>query len=309
MKSCVFALLLSPVAAGVAHAAEPTFTLNGVEWKHKQAFVEAARCATKPVDPAQAAQLQADLDAFLASRSLAEQALGAAVPGSVTIPVYVHVIRKGAGIANGDVPLARIRSQIEVLNAAYSGAAGGVDTPFRFQLIAVDRRTSAAWYAMSPGSAAEAQAKAALRRGGPGDLNIYTASPGGGLLGWATFPWDYAADATSDGVVVLFSSLPGGSAAPYDEGDTATHEVGHWLGLYHTFQGGCSSRNDAVSDTPAERSAASGCPTGRNTCTGAAFPGRDPITNFMDYSDDACMFRFTTGQSRRADGLFAQYRS
>ncbi|WP_309639722.1 zinc metalloprotease, partial [Methylibium sp.] len=225
--------------------------------------------------------------------------------GSVLIPVGVHVINNGAGLANGDIPQSQIDAQIAVLNSAFAS------TPFRFALVpnGVTRTTNAAWYAMTPGSAAETQAKAALRVGSADTLNLYTANPGQGLLGWATFPSDYSNAQKRDGVVVLFSSLPGGTAASYNEGDTGTHEVGHWLGLYHTFQGGCSTTGDQVTDTPAERSAAFGCPIGRDSCAGKKFAGLDPITNFMDYTDDSCMVQFSGAQTSRADAQHALYRS
>lgn len=286
------------------------FTLNGKTWSSKQAFIEnGGRCATRQVDESEAQEIQESSDKFKASRSKSQQN-GEADPsslerpiGSVSVPVYFHVINNGAGIGNGDIPDSMLQDQITVLNDAYA------NTPFTFYVAGTDRTTNASWYTAEPGTQAEREMKAALRIGGADALNFYTNNPGGGLLGWATFPSSYRSQPSNDGVVCLFSTLPGGSAAPYNLGDTGTHEVGHWLGLFHTFQGGCSKNNDNVSDTPAERSPAFGCPTGRDSCVGRKYPGLDPIENFMDYTDDACMFRFTSGQSSRMDSAHLQYRS
>jgi hypothetical protein len=308
---CAVALLLAPaasragenqktaevVAADEGAKAESPFLLNGVEWTSQRAFVESgARCPTRVPDETEMAEIDREIARRLALRQ--EFGLPQTATGGV-INVYVHVIRRGTGIANGDVPTSQINSQISVLNSAFAS------TGWSFNLVSVDRTTNATWYTMGPGTTAERQAKAALRRGTADDLNFYTANPGGGLLGWATFPSDYDRRPTDDGVVVLFSSLPGGTATPYNLGDTGTHEVGHWMGLYHTFQGGCGANGDLVSDTPRERSAAFGCPVGRDTCSQA---GQDPIRNFMDYTDDSCMNTFSVGQDTRMDAQFTAYR-
>ena len=212
------------------------------------------------------------------------------------INVYFHEIKSTSN--QGNLTARDINAQMNVLNNAFSA------TGWSFNLAGTTETVNDSWFNNLESTSVEVQAKAALRQGSADDLNIYSA----GLqtyLGWATFPTSYASNPSYDGVVVLYSSLPGGGAVPYDEGDTATHEVGHWMGLYHTFQGGCSKQGDLVSDTPAERSPAFGCPVGRDTCNG---PGFDPITNFMDYSDDACMFEFTPGQDFRMDQQFSQYR-
>jgi hypothetical protein len=194
-----------------------------------------------------------------------------------------------------------IADQMAVLNTGF--ATWG----WSFNWVVTTRTDNSTWYNGCYGTS-ETAMKTALRQGTAKDLNIYTCNPSNGILGYATFPSSYASAPLKDGVVLLHSSLPGGSAAPYNEGDTATHEVGHWMGLYHTFQGGCNGSGDYVDDTPAERSAAYGCPAGRDSCTGKRSLGHDPIENFMDYTDDSCMFKFTSGQDARMDSLYTTYR-
>ncbi len=225
----------------------------------------------------------------------------------VTIPVYIHIITSGG---QGDVPDSQINDQINVLNQSFRGMTGGTKTPFSFALVGTDRTENAAWYTVTPGSTEERDMKTALRQGGADTLNLYFANIGDGLLGWATFPQDYQTNQKDDGVVALTASLPGGTAEPYNEGDTATHEVGHWVGLYHTFQEGCSAPGDLVKDTPRVAEPNFGCPTAVDSCpseTGG--PARaDLVTNFMDYTDDNCMNAFTSGQSVRAGRYWLKFR-
>src|SRR5690242_3893480 len=118
----------------------------------------------------------------------------------------------------------------------------------------------------------ESTMKEVFRSGKASTLNIWTVGflegPGKGLLGYATFPSDYESAPHMDGVVLLHSTMPDNGAAPYNKGRTLTHEAGHWLGLYHTFEGGCQGTGDSVDDTPPEKEAAYGCPGKRSTCPG-----------------------------------------
>jgi hypothetical protein len=246
------------------------------------------KCAVH--DPSAEAQLAIEQDADVR---------GTAGGGIVDIPVYWHIVTSVAGGGNvqGLVP-----AQMQVLNDAFAPSR------FTFRLAGIDVTANDTWFFAELGSPAEVQMKAALRRGGPQALNIYTTN-GDVYLGWATFPAYYKRAPLYDGVVVWWAALPGtGLAGPdpqepdgiltYDEGDTGTHEVGHWLGLYHTFQGGCSHPNDKVKDTPAEAEPQFFCAP-RDSCVGPAFRGVDPIMNYMDYVDDVCMTHFTSDQTKQ----------
>jgi hypothetical protein len=248
---------------------------------------------------AEAAQREKEMRGLLNAKPA-----GPAVAAAVSIPVVFHVVSEDGTRANGNITQQMIDAQMDVLNESFAGQTGGVATGFSFTLQAVNRVTNPAWYPIVYGG--DKQMKAALRTGDMGTLNIYTGDLTDDLLGWATFPKSKLSSA--DGVVILAESMPGGgTAVPYNLGDTGTHEVGHWLNLYHTFQGGCNGQGDQVADTPAEASPAFGCPVGRDTCAGK--PGADPIRNFMDYTEDACMYQFTAGQAARMSSAWTAYRA
>lgn len=218
--------------------------------------------------------------------------------GTIPVEVVFHVITSGSA---GAVTNAQIADQLAVLNDAY-----GPD--FSFTLRETRRYNNKSWFSFK----GESKLKKQTRVGGPNVLNVWTGNAGQ-YLGWATFPANYAGSPGTDGVVVDYRTLPGGSMVytsggityRYNEGDTLTHEAGHWLGLYHTFQGGCTAPGDSVADTPAERVADYDCTLGRDTCAGG---GLDPINNYMDYNDDACTDHFTVGQATRMRDQWALYR-
>ncbi len=289
------------VATAVTTGAAPKTAPASVEQSQRaQGKPLQLQCGTRDLDDATAAAAE-DY-----TRRQLDRSLGTFLTASHVIPVYFHRIHASNG-SGGMVTTQQITDQLAILNSAFSSSS------FSFVLTATDDTNNDAWYTTTNGTVAEREMKTALRQGGSNALNIYSNNMGGGLLGWATFPSSYGSNPSMDGIVILYSSVPGGTAAPYNLGDTATHEVGHWMGLYHTFQGGCAvpkknGSGDFVEDTAAEKSPAYGCPTGRDTCTASRFPGLDPIENFMDYSDDACMFTFTAGQAQRMNEQWAAYR-
>jgi hypothetical protein len=223
-----------------------------------------------------------------------------------TVPVYFHVVSDGS---IGNLTDQQIAAQIRVLNLTFGGGEGGADTGFTFELAGVTRTDNAKWFYSGSGGA-EHDMKRTLRRGGPDALNLYSTTAGA-YLGWAYLPsiLTSRSQAYLDGIVIDWETIPGTSdtyAGRFDQGETATHEAGHWLNLEHTFFHGCSKTGDFVADTPPQKTPTSGCPEGKDTC---AAPGLDPIHNYMDYSFDSCYTEFTPGQAQRMKDAWLFYRA
>ena len=229
--------------------------------------------------------------------------------GSVHIPTVFHVVSDHALNAADQTRMqTMITAQMKVLNDSYSGKTSttAADSPFRFDLTKTTYTVNPAWYTVVPGKN-ERDMKKALYEGDATTLNVYVADIGGGLLGWAYFPKGYNNGRDYiDGVVMLDESMPGGTAGKYSEGDTLTHEVGHWLMLEHTFAHGCSASGDYVTDTPKEAGPQFDCPEGADT---SLAPGLDPIHNVMDYTQDSCMNEFTPGQVERMNDAWVNFRA
>jgi hypothetical protein len=252
---------------------------------------------TRDVTAQQARAIEARTARLLERKGISA---GEAARTSAVVPVYIHKMLSSSGA--GNVTDAQISAQIAELNQDYAGGenSAAADTGFTFTLAGVDTYYNNQWHTDKQSSSYRTK----TRLGGKNALNIWLVDFN--YLGIATFPWDYAKNPGIDGIRVQYSSLPGGSATNYNDGKTATHEAGHWFGLYHTFQGGCTATNDEVSDTPAQSSSTAGCPEGRDSCS---LPGLDPIHNYMDYSYDPCYNQFTPGQSTRMDSMWAAYRA
>ena len=273
-------------------------------------------------DPAQA-QRMAAIEAH-AQRLMANPALARTTAGTVIIPVVVHVLYNTAAQNISD---AQVQSQIAVLNEDYRKLnADASKTPALYAGLAADvnvqfvlaKRTSTG---TATTGVIHKQTKTASwstndavknsKRGGDDAwdatkyLNLWACNLGQGLLGYAQFP---GGAASTDGVVILYSAFgsrakyaAGTYTTTYDLGRTATHEVGHWLNLRHIW-GDASCGNDQVSDTPTQQTSNYGCPAFPHvTCSNAG----DMSMNYMDYTDDQCMYMFSTGQSTRMNALFA----
>jgi hypothetical protein len=286
-----------------------------VGWGREKGLVQDPNSVTASEAAAIDARLSRDIDRMIdRGRLRANGRLGRG--GQIVIDTHIHVITAEDG--TGAVEESQIEQQMEAINDGYAGrtAPRAAWSPFRFEIASIDVTANDAWYDWGftetfEEDAETVAAKRALRRGGQDDLNIYIADLQFGLLGYATFPGE--GDPTLDGVVLLNGSLPGGYAAPYNEGDTATHEIGHWLGLFHTFENGCTFPGDYVPDTPyqAMSDAVFYCGDnpefGDDTC--ADLPGKDPVHNFMSYGTDECLDHFTPLQTVRQVAMWLRERA
>jgi len=223
----------APVPSALAHRHDRAFR------SHSHDHNRALRTAEDPFD----VEFTPDPFAGVPASAVAAAA-DRARRNPTVVPTYLHVVTPSAtaGAGRGAVADASLLAQLRVLNATYASAG------FAFRLEAVTRVVSSSFATAEVGSGPERAMKTALRRGGRDSLNVYVTSPPA-LLGWSSFPESARSDRQYDGVVIGFYTLPGSTLKPYNQGMTMAHEIGHWLGLLHTFEGSqCGSLGDRVND-------------------------------------------------------------
>jgi hypothetical protein len=241
----------------------------------------------------------------------------------ITLPVVVHVVHRRDSENISD---AQVKSQIAALNRDYRAKNVDkkkvpkawrslvIDSNIQFELAKKDpqgRKTSGITRTATSVASFGPDDRVKSRKTGGADpwphdryLNIWVCALGQGLLGYAQFP---GGPAKTDGVVILNTAFgtKGTARAPFNKGRTATHEVGHFLGLRHIWgdRNDCSG-NDFVADTPPAREANMGKPKfPRITCNNG--PNGDMFMNYMDYVDDDTMVMFTAGQVARMNATLA----
>jgi Pregnancy-associated plasma protein-A len=230
----------------------------------------------------------------------------------VNIPVVVNVLYRTAA---ENVSLAQIQSQIDVLNrdfnatntdynsyipTEYAALKANIGVNFVLQNVVRKSTTKRSW---GTNDAMKKSSQGGINPTSPSNtLNIWVCTLSNSILGYAQFPGGSLA---TDGVVILNKGFgtTGTAAAPFNLGRTATHEVGHWMNLRHIW-GDATCGNDQVGDTPPHNTANYGCPAQGHlsTCTGAP---KEMWMNYMDYTDDRCMYMFSTGQKDRMLAVFA----
>lgn len=238
---------------------------------------------------------------------------GRLVSGVMEIPVVVNVLWRTTA---ENVSLAQINSQITALNQDYGAtnieynttpsvfaAARSGDCQIRFVLDTVIRKqtTKRSW---GTNDAMKKTAQGGINpTSPPTKLNMWVCTLSNGILGYAQFPGGPSA---TDGVVILNTGFgtTGTATAPFNKGRTATHEIGHWLNLRHIW-GDASCGDDLVGDTPVHTGSNFGCPSFplNSTCGGTSHPMM--TMNYMDYTDDPCMYMFTLGQKTRMQATYA----
>ncbi len=285
-------------------------TLGNVSFDGLEEYVQSdyfretgKRCGTRRAEGVQQQKLEkSQSDCTISLTSIKDEYWSAVV---YTVPVWWHVIYRSDG--EGNISDATIEAQMDVLNDDYRAKAGtlgsqGYDTKIQFELAGITRTQNTTWF----NDLDESGYKQALMKDPAKYLNIYT-NTAGGNLGYAYYPQDWAGH-WRDGIVMLYQAVGGRDNGffTYDQGRTLVHEMGHYLGLAHTFDGEtCNntySTGDLVVDTNSENVEHYGC-SQTYTCGTA-----DPIHNYMDYTDDTCMYQFTSEQANRAVCGLVNYR-